>query len=537
MFEPTTTFLCDIYLLNHVSLIALGVLLLLLFGMSRKSKNIKGTSLNGPISPSFLFGYYRQLTESEDDAAMYEEWAKAYGPAYVVPGGFGTKNIVICDPRANAHFYSKETFGYVQTKLARIFIENLMGRGLLWSEGESHRRQRKALSPAFSNAAIRRLTPVFYDAAYKMTGAWNNAINAGSGQAIIDVQIWMNRISLDSIGIAGFGHDFHALDGQESAIVQVLESFSDEDTSILSRLVFFLGPVLPILQKLPTEQNRTVVKMKKTMRVIADELLERNRKAKDGQAMAEEKSIIGLLIKAESTSSSLAMSQEEILAQNVLLLAGYETTSSKADWALIELCRQPDKQRKLREELAQFTTSDPTFDQLSATLPYLDAVVQEVLRLHSPVTQNTRVAAEDDVIPFTNPVTTATGETITRLVIPKGASVLSPISYMNRAETYWGSNAREFQPERWLEKDACKCAEEIQGYKHILTFSDGPRICLGKSFALTEFKAVLSVMIRRYSFELPDGPDTKITKHPSILPRPKLSTVSGPKLYLKVKAV
>jgi cytochrome P450 len=60
-------------------------------------------------------------------------------------------------------------------------------------------------------------------------------------------------------------------------------------------------------------------------------------------------------------------------------------------WALIELCRKPEKQQKLREELAQFVGSDPTFDQLSTGLPYLDAISQEVLRLHPPVHETTRV--------------------------------------------------------------------------------------------------------------------------------------------------
>jgi hypothetical protein len=99
-------------------------------------------------------------------------------------------------------------------------------------------------------------------------------------------------------------------------------------------------------------------------------------------------------------------------------------------------------------------------------------------------------------------------------------------------------------------------AKEIQGYRHILTFSDGPRICLGKSFALAEFKvnylahtvcsdatnplprllqAVLSVLIRNYSFDLPDG--TKIKIHPSILPRPKVVGEIGARVPMKVKRI
>lgn len=91
-----------------------------------KSRGSATVYLRGPPNPSFIFGYYRYLNEVEDPGAVYDEWVKEYGPAYIVPGGFGSKSVVICDPRANAHFYSKETFGYVQTKIARVFIENLV---------------------------------------------------------------------------------------------------------------------------------------------------------------------------------------------------------------------------------------------------------------------------------------------------------------------------------------------------------------------------------------------------------------------------
>ena len=92
-------------------------------------------------------------------------------------------------------------------------------------------------------------------------------------------------------------------------------------------------------------------------------------------------------------------------------------------------------------------------------------------------------------MPFSTPVTTAAGEQITTLSVPKGTVITSPLSYINRAEEFWGPNAKEFEPERWLETDKFRRAREIQGHKHILTFSDGPRMCLGKSLALAEFKA------------------------------------------------
>jgi hypothetical protein len=112
----------------------------------------------------------------------------------------------------------------------------------------------------------------------------------------IDIRNVMLKIpSLDSIGIAGFGHDFHALEGKESPVIEVFNSFGSGDTSLLSHFVFLMGPVFPILQYLPTKQNRMFKRLRLTMGEIADELLARNRKEKEGKALTEEKSIIGLL--------------------------------------------------------------------------------------------------------------------------------------------------------------------------------------------------------------------------------------------------
>ncbi|KAF9457384.1 cytochrome P450 [Collybia nuda] len=523
-------YLCAIWILTK----------LIKVGMARWRGGVQTTPLQGPPNQSLMFGLYRYVNDSEDSAMVYENWATQYGPAFKIPLGLGSSKIIICDPKANAHFYAKETFGYVQTKLARVFIENLFGRGLLWAEGESHRRQRKALSPAFSNAAIRRLTSVFYDSAYKMKDNWDAVLDSNSGDAMIDVQKWMNHVSLDSVGIAGFGHDFGSLDGKYPPVVEVFETIGSSDKSFLSQFVFLMGPVLPTLQNLPTSDNRLFKRLRETMSEIADELLTRTRKEREGKGTgekAEEKSIIGQLIKAESTNTELQMSQEEVLAQmNVLLLAGYETTSISLTWALIELARKPEKQEKLRRELDPFSGTDPTWEQLASGLPYLDAVVHEILRLHAPVSETTRVASEDDVIPFTMPITTSTGETVTSLTVAKGTIVSSPIRAMNRSEVFWGPNAKEFEPERWLEPTELR-SKEISGHRNLLTFSDGPRICLGKQFALSEFKSVLSVLIRNYTFELPDGPTTKIERHKGILPRPKVAGQVGAKTPMKIRRV
>ncbi|KAI0655272.1 cytochrome P450 [Cubamyces menziesii] len=504
------------------------------------AKRYRATPLAGPPSPSWLFGIRRGDGNDMNGAALFEEWAAQYGSVYRVPAPFGSTRVVLMDPKAISHFYTLETFTYVQTKLSRIAIENLFGRGLLWAEGESHKRQRKAISPAFSNVAIRRLTSVFYDS---LKTNWDNQL-ASVDSAMIDVQKWMNHVSLDSVGIAGFSHDFGSLEGKHSSVADVFDKMGFLKPHPITALAILFGHVFPFLWLIPTPLRRLQQKLNRSMEEIATVLLENTRREMKGMGEKgrEEKSIIGLLIKAEDTESSLRMTEEEIMAQmKVLILAGYETTSISLTWALIELCRQPEKQARLREELRdQFPASDPTWEQLTngAGLHYLDAVVHEILRLHPPLAVTVRVAAKDDVLPLSQPLRLPNGELTDHVAIPAGQHITVPITGINTSVTFWGPDAHEFRPERWLTDEGVpKKAQEVQGHRHLLTFVDGPRMCLGRGFALAEFKAVLGVLIKNYTFELPNGPETAIEYTRGVLPRPRVAGEQGACVPMRVRRV
>ncbi|KAF9256569.1 cytochrome P450 [Marasmius fiardii PR-910] len=509
------------------------------------------TPLNGPLGNSRLFGVTRDSRFFPDPGRLYEEWAEEYGAAYTIPMALGMKKTVLLDPKAISNFYSKETTVYHGTPFSKRFIARIFGRGLLWAEGESHRRQRKALTPAFSNAALRRLTAVFYDSVYKLKTHWDSKLENHPDGEIIEVQEWMNHVALDSIGIAGFSHDFGSLDGKPSGVVEAFESLGTAPPTRSGRILFLLSFVFPWLFYVPTERTTKLLELRKSMNEIANEMLSKSRR------VGEDNSIIGLLIKAENTGGKgegeLHMTAEEVSAQmNVLLLAGYETTSISLTWALVELSKAPAKQDILRKELLGTKGGqDAQWDDLMASdkYPYLDAVVHEVLRLHPPLAETTRVATEDDVLPLTAPIITKDGREVSTLTIAKGTTVSAPISCMNRSELVWGKKAKEFIPERWMDSATASgfdelevevipaSAKEIQGYRHLLTFSDGPRTCLGKNFALSEFKAVLSVLIKNYRFELTDGPETKIELARGILPRPKVEGALGPKVPMRVRKV
>ncbi|KLO13810.1 cytochrome P450 [Schizopora paradoxa] len=501
----------------------------------------KGVKLRGPKSTSWLFGLSRETSfQAEDQGALaFENWAKQYGDVYNAPGAFGSTRFVIFDPKAIQYFYSKETFTFVQSTFSKRAIAAATGKNLLTADGESHKRQRRALAPAFTAATLRSLTPIFYDSAYKAKASFDSIIeSSNSSEAIIDVQKWMNCISFDTIGVAGFGHEFGSLEGRQSDVKDMFEVFGSSPPKGLSVILPLLGPVLPLLQMIPNERERINKRLNRTLAAISSVLLQRSRKDKEMGDSDFGRTIMGTLAKSENPDAQFMCSESEVTAQmKLLFVAGYETTAISLTWALIELSRNPEKQERLREELARFTSKDPTYDELINSLPYLDSVMREVLRVHPPVPTVMREAGVDELMPLSTPITTETGELIDSLPVPKGTTVVIPLRAINRSKAVWGENAKDYVPERWMEseKGLTPGAKQIQGYHHLLTFSDGPRICLGRGFAVAEFKSVLSVLIRNFSFELVNGPKTEIEHVMTILPRPRMKGESGYAMPMRVR--
>ncbi|KAI5987884.1 cytochrome P450 [Pisolithus albus] len=535
--------LCDRLRSVSIADIAVGLAAVWAFhtAFHATGKKSRTTKLRGPKSNDPFFGVSKELFRSADMGGMYEAWAKEYGVAYEIPMICGERRIQLCDPRAAAHFFSKDTWSYVGIKGMKAAVARRMGKGLSYGEGESHRRQRRTMGPSFNSTAIRKLTPAVHKAVDKVKAAWEASIEAGGNDSIVlDVQKWMNYVSLDAFGIAGFSYDFNSLNGKPNAMISVLDSFAaGMPQSAFSVAVSVLILVFPIASNIPTQRNRMFDRLQKRMTELCDALIDNANANRD---MGENASTINLLLRAEEEDSGQRISREEVVSQarllwflRTLLIASYETTAMTMTWGLLELARHPNVQNKLREELVSFG-GEPSYDQLTNDLPYLDAVVQEVLRLHPSVPELTREAAEDDVIPLFEPVQTKSGEVVDSIVVERGTILSVPISCINRSDAIWGPDAKSFKPERWLEPNGItKKAQEVKGYRHLLTFGDGPRSCIGKTFALAEIKTVLSMAIRNFVLEMKDGPDTKVELSRGITLRPKVVGEDGIRVPLRIR--
>ncbi|KIL60830.1 hypothetical protein M378DRAFT_167648 [Amanita muscaria Koide BX008] len=356
------------------------------------------------------------------------------------------------------------------------------------------------------------------------------------------VSMLQNVRRLDVIGIAGFGHDFKAGNGDQSAVTEAYDAIYKIEDPLAYQYFYLLGLQFPQIVNLPLKSAKIYHRLRGAFREIGFHLLDSAGTTNETSVSdtVKDRSIIGSLLKGKAADAkSGKLSLEEVVGQvsmSLLLFAGYETTAISISWGLIELARHPHVQDKLREELHQFSNSDPNWDQLMSGLPYLDAVVREALRLHPPADMIIRVASEDDIVPLSAPMEATSGQVMEQIHIPKGTVVISPIRYFNCCEATWGSDAREFVPERWLKENTDDSKEG--GTRRLYTFSDGPRSCIGKVFAMAEFKAAFSIIVRNFSFELLDGQDMNIDVFkPRLPPRPKVAGEVGSPLPMRIKQV
>lgn len=191
--------------------------------------------------------------------------------------------------------------------------------------------------------------------------------------------------------------------------------------------------------------------------------------------------------------------------------AGHETTSTALQWCVYVLCKHPDVQTRLREEiranLPPISTENP--QPPAATdidnLPYLNAVCNEVLRYHPSVPATIRCASRD---------TTIIGEPI-----PKGTLFLIAPEIIGKSKELWGPDADKFNPERWLGPGRANNGGADSNYAN-LTFLHGPRSCIGQGFAKAELACMVAVVVGKYHMELknPNAP-LEIRQQATVCPK------------------
>ncbi|KAI9463998.1 cytochrome P450 [Lactarius psammicola] len=516
--------------------ISIGVYLLyIIVGKVRAYFSAPTRDLPGPKSVNWLTGSLPRHVWEPDSQDYQLEWARQYGPVFRYYGWFNLDRVITMDPQALNYILNAPEFD--KTDDARVFLGDVLGKGLLFVEGLKHRQQRKIMSPAFGLPQIKEFSQLFVEKANELRDALITEAarsNAPDGSLRLDAFLWLNKITLDIIGQAGFNHSFGSLHQEESH--EMTETFRKSMSFDPFSLKFMIPTLFPPARIIPTDRSRALSSTLRAIRVIGKDLISQKKSEilasadVDAKGGVEKRNIQGrdllsLLIKANMATDipdSARMSEEEILAQvPTFLIAGHETTSTSLAWGLYALGCNPTVHAKLKAEARAFYTDTPSMDELNG-MTYLDYFTREVLRLYAPVSQSDRVAKEDTVVRLSEPFVDRHGVKRHEFRLRKGDVVLIPIRAVHRLKSLWGEDADEFRPERW--EAVPEAVKSIPGvFSNLLTFITGAHACIGYRFSIIEMKAIIFSFVRAFDFELA-VPPSEITGKSMIVTRPFLTS-------------
>ncbi|KAF5342999.1 hypothetical protein D9758_013703 [Tetrapyrgos nigripes] len=500
------------------------VLLSVVFWTYVKRRSSKATvalqNIPGPESRSWWKGNFEESLSPATGTEYQRRLLKEFDPVVRLDGMMGDKVLYLYDPKAMHHVLVKDQALFERTNVPASGL--MFGKGLGGITGEAHRKQRKALNPVFSIAHMRDMLPIFYDVIHKLEQGLTSRLQNGNGPQEVEMLSWASRTAFELIGQAGLGYSFDTLTDEANAhpYTKVMKDVVPT-TARMHKTRYFL----PIALKLGTPKlRRWIMNMLPLnelhrMRDISDYLWAFSKQLyrgklqalRDGdEAVAQQvgkgKDVMSILIKLNlEANDEDRLEEDEVLGQmSLLMFAAMDTTSSALARTFHLLAMHPEVQDKLRQELleAQQNNADIPYDQL-VSLPYLDAVCRETLRLFSPVPYVLRHAKQDTVLPLSTPIKGVDGTTMSEIHVPQNTRVVISVLNSNRHAAIWGPDALEWKPERWLSPLPDELIEaHVPGvYSHLMTFNAGGRSCIGFKFSQLEMKALLSLIVAKFKFE------------------------------------
>ena len=366
----------------------------------------------------------------------------------------------------------------------------ILGNGLVTSEGDFWRRQRKLSAPAFQGSRLPAYADAMVESTERMLTVWTReGGNASAGGIVRDVHADMMRLTLEIACRTLFGAD--ACPDPE-AVGRAMEE-GLEGIAARFRLT------VPLPSWLPTPSNLRLRRSMRTLHAVVNGLIENRRASLERSGGAGGDDLLAMLLASRDEDGS-AMTAGQLLDEVLtLLLAGHETTALALSYALYLLARHPKAQSRLRAELADVLGGrPPTYADLPR-LTLLRNVVTESMRLYPPADFLGREALADC--------------TIGGVPVRRGTNVFVCQWVLHRDGRYF-PDPLEFDPARWTE--AFEGALPRFAY---FPFGGGPRYCIGQTFATAEAALVLATLCRRFDFA-PD-PTFKLELHPGITLRPR----------------
>ena len=419
-----------------------------------------------------------------DPVSFLDRVSRRFGDtvSFPVPGA---PALLLNDPADVRHVLQAAARNWTKDTVQYAALARVTGPGLLASAEPAWIEHRRMAAPAFHHQRLEAVGEEVRSAARTAIEARLGLGRAGAqpptaGGEVVDVAALTHTIGLDAVGRALFSTD---LSDQAQDLLRATSQSAD--------LVVRLGrSILPRAAWTPTRTNLRLRSTRRRLDAGAAAIIaeRRTRNARSAAGAAHGDDLLGLLLDS-------GLGDDEIRDELVtMVIAGHETVAAALAWTLMLLAEHPAAQDRVRAELDAHEGPVPLVGNRER-LPWTRAVVDEALRLYPPAWAISRRSLADDVVGG-RPVPAGT------------LAIISPWLVHRRPDLWPDPEA--FRPERFLGQPL------RTGY---LPFGQGPRLCIGREFALGEMVLVLAELLREHGVGVPTGwtrpvPEAKVAVHP-----------------------
>lgn len=358
----------------------------------------------------------------------------------------------------------------------------LVGNGLLTSDGEFWRTQRRLAQPAFHRQRLAGWATMMTDASERLAERLRPYAETGRP---VDIAHEMMRLTLEIVGKALFSSDVSgSADALGPAVTDAIEYVNHRSATPFALPVGF-----------PTPRNRRFLRARTQIDSVVYGMIEQRRRT--GEDTGD---LLSLLLAARDEETGQGMTSEQLRDEVItVFLAGHETTAVTLSWAWYLLAQHPAVEARLHAELAAVLGGrTPQLEDLPR-LPYTRMVIDETLRLYPAAWTIARQATADD--------------TIRGYTIPARSVMVMSQYVTHRHPDFW-DNPEVFDPERFTPE------RSAQRHRYAyFPFGGGPRVCIGNSFATMEAQLLLATLAQRYRYSL--VPSHRVVPEPSVTLRPR----------------
>ncbi|MFA9516343.1 cytochrome P450 [Halopenitus sp. H-Gu1] len=416
-----------------------------------------GTSPPGPRGEP-LFGSSRRY--ANDPFRFLSACERAYGG--VVQFDLGPMDTyLLTEPEHVERVLVTEADRFAKPEFQGDALGDLLGKGLLLSEGQTWREQRRLSTPAFQ---VDRLTDFANDIV-----AHNESLLADwSDGAVVDVEQAMTQVTLAVITDLMLGTDL-----SDERIRTIREALEPLGARFEPDPIRFAAPTwLPMPGD--SEYDTAVETMES---VIADIVAERRGSEGDPETDEGPDDLLSILLRAQERGEQTdTQIRDEMMT---MLLAGHDTTALTLTYSWYLLSQHPTVEKRLHEELDEQLGGEPPTMADVPSLDLVERVVDEAMRLYPPV-----------YAMFRDPVESVTFDEYT---VPEDATIMLSQWAMHRSERFW-DDPEQFDPDRWP-------GDDDRPRFAYFPFGGGPRHCIGKHLAKLEAKLIVARTAQEYRLE------------------------------------